>query len=170
MSAPQSSQSSPFSSPVAAYQAAQGPGMRDLGLLIMRLGFGGFMMAHGWGKVQMVLNDQADQFGDPIGLGNTISLYGAAGAEFVAAAAVIVGFMTRFAAIPVVATMAVAAFVVHGSHPLIPTMVEGAQGPAMSFAKEPALLFGLAFLGLALTGPGRISIDAKLARRKAAGK
>jgi len=146
---------------VAAYQAAQGPGMRDLGLLIMRLGFGGFMMAHGWGKVQMVLNDQADQFGDPIGLGNTISLYGAAGAEFVAAAAVIVGFMTRFAAIPVVATMAVAAFVVHGGDPLL--MSGGA-------AKEPALLFGLAFLGLALTGPGRISIDAKLAKRKAAGK
>jgi putative oxidoreductase len=125
--------------------------MQSVGLLVLRLGMGGYMMTHGWGKVQMVLNRQFDQLGDPIGLGNTLSLILATGAEFFCALLVVIGLGTRVAAIPVVITMGVAAFIVHGNDPW--TMGAGAS-------KEPALLFLTAFLTLVFTGGGRFSFDA----------
>lgn len=161
MQEPTSAQSSPFAMKPSVTPATKGPGMRDLGLLVARMGFGGLMMAHGWPKVEMVLNGQTEGFPDPIGLGSTISLYGAAASEFVFPAAVVLGFMTRLAALPVVFTMAIAALVVHGGDPLL--MSGGA-------AKEPALFYGLAFLVIAMTGPGRISLDTKLAGRRVMGK
>jgi len=60
---------------------------------------------------------------------------------------------TRFAAAPVVFTMIVAAFVVHGSDPW--TMGAGAS-------KEPALLFAFVFLALIFTGAGKFSVDGLL--------
>ncbi|TVQ30694.1 MAG: DoxX family protein [Phycisphaeraceae bacterium] len=124
--------------------------LNSVGLLILRLGFGGYMITHGWPKFQMLMRREFDQFPDPLGIGNTMSLIGAAGAEFVCAVLVLVGLATRFAAIPIVFTMGVAAFIVHSDDPW--TMGSGAS-------KEPALLFLTAFLAIALTGPGRISLD-----------
>jgi putative oxidoreductase len=125
--------------------------MQSVGLLILRLGMGGYMMTHGWGKLQMVINRQFDQFGDPIGLGNTLSLILAMLAEFFCALLVLIGLGTRVAAVPVVLTMGVAAFVVHASDPW--TMGGGAS-------KEPALLFLTGFLALVFLGGGRFSFDA----------
>jgi len=122
------------------------------GLLILRVGFGAYMISHGWGKMLMLFRGEADQFGDPLGIGATPSLIGAAGAEVVCAALVLVGFMTRIAAAPVVFTMAVAAFIVHANDPWTMNPSGG--------SKEPALLFLFAFMALILTGPGRLSIDA----------
>lgn len=138
----------------------------SLGLLILRLGMGGYMATHGWGKVQMIVNNQYDQMGDPIGLGNTLSLVLVTFAEFICAIAVAMGLGTRLAAIPIVFAMGVAAFVVHGSDPW--TMGEAA---ARFFAKEseswaskePALMFAFAFLALVFTGPGKFSVDAVIA-------
>lgn len=137
------------------------------GLLVLRLGLGGYMMTHGWGKLQMVLNDQAAQFGDPIGLGPALSLYLVTFAEFFCALAIVLGLATRLAAVPLVFAMGVAAFVAHGADPW--TMSEAAQaffaGESESWAsKEPALMFLAGFLALALTGPGLLSIDALIAR------
>lgn len=136
--------------------------LNSLGLLILRLGFGGYMITHGWPKFQMLMRREFDQFPDPLGIGNTMSLIGAAGAEFVCALLVVVGLITRIACLPLVFSMGVAAFVVHSADPW--TMGEGArlymEGEAERWSsKEPALLFMTAFLALALTGPGRISID-----------
>lgn len=147
--------------------ATQKENFNALGLLILRIGFGGYMMTHGWGKVQMVLNDQSAQFGDPIGLGPALSLYLVTFAEFICALAIVIGFGTRLAAIPLVIAMGVAAFVAHGADPW--TMGEAAQRffakESESWAsKEPALLFAAGFLGLMFTGPGLISIDALIAR------
>lgn len=138
------------------------------GLLILRLGVGGFMASHGWGKVQMLLGGQSAQFGDPIGLGAGLSLTLAVLAEFVCAVLVMLGLATRFAAVPVVFTMLVAAFVAHGGDPW--TMGEGARlfmtGQSKSWAsKEPALLFLIPFLALVFTGPGRFSLDALIGPR-----
>ena len=135
----------------------------SIGLLILRLGAGGFMITHGWGKVQDVLHGSAEkiaQFGDPVGLGlpPMVNLSLAALAEFFCAILVAVGFATRLAAIPPAITMAVAAFLVHAADPW--TMGEGAS-------KEPALLFLSAFLALFFTGPGQFSVDASLKRRRA---
>lgn len=134
----------------------------SIGLLILRLGIGGFMLSHGWGKLQMVLAGDFDKFGDPIGLGSGLSLVLVVTAEFFGALLVMLGLATRFAAVPPVIAMAVAAFVAHASDPW--TMGEGARlflaGESKSWAsKEPALLFLIPFLALIFTGAGKLSLD-----------
>lgn len=128
----------------------------SIGLLVLRLGIGGFMASHGWGKLQMLLNNNFEQWQDPIGVGQTASLVLAVFGEFVCPLLVMVGFATRLAAVPVAITMAVAAFVVHGGDPW--TMGGGAS-------KEPAMLYMIPFLALIFTGPGRFSADALIGRR-----
>lgn len=155
--------------------------MNSIGLLVLRLGIGGFMASHGWGKVQMIFNGQFEMMGDPIGLGPHLSLVAVAGAEFLCALLVVIGLGTRFAAAPVVFAMTIAAFAIHSSDPL--TMSEGARlffaGEAKSWAsKEPALLFALAFFALVFTGAGKLSIDGLIwpwwtkqrAKKRVAGK
>lgn len=143
--------------------------MSSVGLLVLRLGAGGYMMSHGWGKVGMVFRGEfMDKF-DPIGLGPHLSLVGAATGEFLCALLVLVGAGTRFAAGVVVFTMLIAAFVVHANDPW--TMGAGAS-------KEPALLFAIMFATLIFAGAGKFSIDGLIwpawrerrAKRGAAGK
>lgn len=137
----------------------------SIGLLVLRLGFGVYLATHGWGKVQMILDGKFADFPGRLGMSNGVSLVLAAGAEFVCSLLVAVGLATRFAAIPVVFTMIVAAFIVHQNDPW--TMGGGAS-------KEPALLYMIAFLTLVFTGPGRFSLDAvllpKLKARRSASK
>lgn len=140
----------------------------SIGLLILRLGIGGYLITHGWGKLQMVMAGQFEQFGDPIGLGPEVSLVLVTGAEFFCALLVALGLATRFAAIPVVFAMGVAAFVAHGADPW--TSSAAAQrfmsGAAESWAsKEPALMFLVGFLTLVFTGAGRYSVDALIGPR-----
>jgi putative oxidoreductase len=141
----------------------------SVGLLILRVGIGGFMLTHGWGKLQMLLGGRYEQFADPIGLGKGMSLGLMTFAEFFCALAVIFGFATRFAAVPIIIGMAVAAFVVHRTDPW--TMGEGARlfmsGASKSWAaKEAALLFLTSFLTLVFTGGGKFSIDALIWGRR----
>ena len=120
---------------------------RDIGLLILRLGFGGLMMTHGWSKLQKLIAGNTS-FGDPLGIGEVPSLILATGAEFFCALLVVLGVKTRWTAIPLVITMVVATFVAHAGDPL--------------GAKELALVYLTGFLGLALTGGGSISVDGLL--------
>ena len=147
--------------------------LTSIGLLILRVGVAGYMVTHGWGKVQMLR--AGAPFGDPIGLGPQTSLVLATFAEFVCALLVLFGLGTRLAAVPVAFTMAVAAFVAHGNDPW--TAGEGyklfaAGQTKMPLSKEPALVFMVAFLALVFTGAGRFSLDGllwpRLRRRKAA--
>jgi putative oxidoreductase len=124
--------------------------MTSVGLLVLRLGIGGFMLTHGWGKLQMVLAGDFDKFGDPLGLGSGLSLVLVTGAEFCCALLVVAGFATRLAAAPIVFTMAVAAFRFHANDPWT-------LGPGAS--KEPALLYMTPFLALIFTGAGKFSVD-----------
>ena len=123
----------------------------DIGLLILRAGAGVLMMTHGVGKVGRVL-DGSFGFADPLGLGAAPSLVLAAFAEFFCALAVVLGFKTRWAAIPVAITMLVAALLHHA---------EDGWGK-----QEFPLLYALVFIALALTGGGRYSLDAVLSRRR----
>jgi putative oxidoreductase len=129
----------------------------SIGLLILRLGMGGYMASHGWGKFRLLVAGEFEQFADPIGMGKTLSLISVVLAEFVCSLLVMIGLATRFAALPIVFAMGVAAFVVHANDPW--TM---GQGPA---SKEPALLFLLAFLTLVFTGAGKFSADGLICRR-----
>ena len=140
----------------------------SVGLLILRLGIGGFLITHGWGKLQMLLSGGADKFGDPIGLGSTLTLVLVTTSEFLCALLIILGLATRLAALPVVISMSVAAFVVHASDPW--TMEAAAKaffsGASKTwFAKEPALLYLIPFLSLVFTGGGRFSLDGLIAMR-----
>jgi len=155
--------------------------MGSLGLLVLRIGFGGYMLSHGWGKLKMLLEGDTAGFADPLGLGETLSLLGAVTGEFVGALLVLIGLCTRFAAIPTFFTMLVAGMVVHKADPwtmghAAKLFMEGAtKFPA---SKEPALLFACAFLALALMGAGKYSFDgmilpqlrAQRAKRKALGQ
>jgi putative oxidoreductase len=142
---------------------------RSFGLLVLRLGFGGYLMTHGGVKLEMMLGGQWGAMGDPIGIGSTASLILVAFAEFVCALLVMIGLGTRYASIPVVIAMGVAAFVVHGSDPW--TMTTGAMrffaGESQSWAsKQPALMFLIPFLALIFTGAGRFSLDHLIEARR----
>lgn len=118
----------------------------DLGLLLHRLWFGGVMaIAHGLPKLQQLFAGDI-QFPDPLGLGAGLSLGLAVFGEFVCGLLVAAGFLTRLATVPAAITMAVAAFVTHGADPF--------------GKKELALVYLVAFAVVALTGPGRYSVDA----------
>ncbi len=139
----------------------------SFGLLILRLGMGGLMLPHGWGKVQMLVAREFDQMGDPIGIGSVASLVLVTTAEFLGALLVVLGLATRFGAALVVVAMSVAAFVAHAADPW--TMEQAFKlfmsgETKMPLSKEPALLYLVPFLALVFTGAGAISIDALLRR------
>jgi putative oxidoreductase len=119
--------------------------LNNIGLLILRVCFGAFMLlAHGWPKL-MSYSDRAANFPDPLGVGASASMMLTVLAEVVCAGLVMLGFYTRYAALPLVFAMGVAAFLVHAGDP---------------FAKmELALLYAAGFLAIALVGPGRFSFD-----------
>ena len=85
----------------------------------------------------------------------TLSLALAVFAEFFCALAVAAGLWTRLAAVPVLFTMGVAAFLVHADDPLK--------------VKEKAFLFGLLYLVVLLTGPGKYALDTWIARLRRPG-
>jgi putative oxidoreductase len=141
----------------------------SVGLLILRLGIGGYLVTHGWGKVLMLLAAGGDKFGDPIGLGSTLSLALVTTSEFICALLIILGLETRLAAFPVVISMAVAAFVVHAKDPWTMEAAANAFFSGASktwFSKEPALLYLIPFLSLMFTGGGKLSLDGRIARRR----
>ena len=143
--------------------------LSSIGLLVLRLGAGGYMAMHGWEKVQKILAGDF-KFSDPIGIGEPASLVLAAGAELGCSLLVMLGFWTRIAALPVVFTMAVAAFIRRAGDPWYSGTAEARfyAGEAKHwFSKEPALVFLCAFAAIALIGAGRYSLDGLLARPKA---
>lgn len=125
--------------------------LRDLGLLVLRLGFGwALIYGHGWGKLLRLLDGQT-RFADPLGIGAPATLVLAVLAEVVCAGAVILGITSRWATLPLIATFAVAFFVHHAADPF--------------GDKELAYAYLVTFVGLMLTGPGRYSVDGLLRRR-----
>jgi putative oxidoreductase len=121
----------------------------SLCLLLMRVVFGGGMLVgHGWGKLTN-FGSAVEGFPDPLGIGSFMSLLGAVLAETVFAALVTAGFLTRVALVPLIFTMAIAAFMIHGGDPLF------GPGPA----KEMALLYMFGYIVILIGGPGRFSVD-----------
>lgn len=133
--------------------------MLDYGLLLLRVVVGGFMVVgHGIPKL-MNFASMAGAFPDPLGIGSQMSLVGAIAGEFGAGLLLLIGLWTRLAVVPYVFTMLVAAFLVHGAAPFwLPGNELG--------SKEPAVMYALLAVVLALTGPGRYSFEGLIARRK----
>lgn len=124
----------------------------DIGLLILRLGFGGMMLfAHGWPKLANFTN-LTGHFPDPIGLGSTLSLTLAVFSEFFCSIALMAGVLTRWVSIPLLITMLVAAFIVHADDSWKD--------------KEFALLYAIPFLAFFFTGGGRFSLDTLIGKNR----
>lgn len=123
----------------------------SIGVLALRLVFGGVMaFVHGWGKLSQ-FSQMASQFPDPLGVGSQVSLGLTVFAEFFCALGVTVGLLTRLAAFALSFTMGVACFVVNAG---------------ASFAdREMSLLFFAAYLAILFLGPGRFSLDTLLGDR-----
>jgi putative oxidoreductase len=144
--------------------------MTSIGLLVLRLGIGGFLLSHGVGKLRMLMSGEFAQFGDPISIGSGPSVALVTLSEFVCAGLVMVGWLTRLASVPVVISMGVAAFVAHAGDPLSAETAAKAFFAGTSttwFSKEPALLFLIVFLAFFFTGAGDLSIDGAIRRRRA---
>ena len=123
----------------------------SIGLLLMRLGAGGMLLyGHGWSKFTHYA-ERAAHFPDPLGVGHARSLVLAIFAELVCSIFVILGFGTRFAVVPILIMMGVAAFVVNGGKPF--------------GDKELALVYAVPFVTLLFTGPGRFALDARFGPR-----
>ncbi|MFT4536355.1 MAG: putative oxidoreductase [Saprospiraceae bacterium] len=118
-----------------------------LAKLILRIGFGGFMLTHGIPKLMKLVEGGEIQFADPIGLGVTFSLILTVFAEVICAGLILIGFKTKWATFPLIITMLVAAFVVHADDPF--------------GKKEFALLYAVGFVAISLLGAGKYSIDRK---------
>jgi len=126
--------------------------LNHLWLLIYRVTLSAFMLTHGIPKLNRLISGNVGDFSDPLGVGHTMSLILVVFGEVVAPILVILGFSTRFSAIPVAFAMAVAGFVVHGSDPFA--------------RKELAFLFLLGYLTVIVMGGGRYSIDSLLGKQR----
>lgn len=114
-------------------------------LLVLRVSIASFMMVHGYQKLGSLAAGGEIQFGDPIGVGQTASLYLTVFAEFFCSLFLLFGFATRLATIPLIITMLVAVFIVHA--------------PDGFDKKELGLHYLAAYVFLLVAGPGKYSID-----------
>lgn len=117
----------------------------DLGILVIRIAIGAFMLTHGYPKLMRLFSGEEIQFADPLGFGPVPSLALAVFAEFFCSIFIAIGLGTRLAAVPLIITMTVAAFIAHAGDPF--------------GRKETALLYLLVYLLLLITGSRRYSLD-----------
>mgnify|MGYP002795427244 FL=1 len=103
------------------------------------------ILTHCYPKLMRLFGDEPIEFMDFLGLGPVVSLSLAVFAEFLCAILIMIGFKTRLAAIPLMATMLTAALVAHAADPF--------------GRKELPLLYFLVFLGILIFGAGKFSID-----------
>jgi putative oxidoreductase len=139
----------------------------SLGLLLIRGMVGYVMFYHGAGKLFGWFDGPGMEgfiaHVPDLGVPNIppkYLAYAAAGSEFGGGILLMIGFLTRLAAIPVAFTMGVAAFKVHG-HAF---SLAAKPVPGMEFA----LTLMVIAIGLIFTGPGWFAIDALFRRRKPA--
>jgi putative oxidoreductase len=135
--------------------AASPPSAQELGLALVRIGFGlSLAFAHGLGKIshpdQFIGGLTQGGFPLPSFLGWVAIL-----SEFAGGLLLALGLLARPAAAFVVGTLAVAAFHVHSADPYQ--------------KKELALAYVLVSLAVLVAGPGRFSLDALFASRTARG-
>lgn len=118
-------------------------------ILALRILFGVLLMSHGVQKWAN-FNAMSDSFPDPLGIGSQLSLILAIFGEMVCSIAFIFGFLYRLVMIPMIFTMCMAFFVIHGNDPFT--------------VKELAFIYLIVFILLYITGPGKFSLDYFIAK------
>lgn len=131
-------------------QWVTGPGgdwLKNAGLLVLRVWLGlSMLLLHGWGKVENHAQ-LAQGFPDPLGVGTALSVNLVIFAEVLCALLLVVGLAARLALVPLIVTMAVAFFAVHGGR-----LAGDGNG-------EMAFVYLAGFVALFIAGPGRYSFD-----------
>jgi len=122
------------------------------GLFFLRIAVSLMMLSHGIPKF-LNYSENLHSFKDPLGVTSPISLTLAIGAEVFCSIALILGLRARFAAVPLLFTMLVAAILVHGSDPFQ--------------QQELPLLYASIFITLIVCGGGALQLDSWLARKAA---
>lgn len=126
----------------------------DWAALLLRIVFC-TLMVYNHGTMKLTLfSEDPDSFPDAVGLGSTASYYFVVFAEAICSVLVLLGLFTRLALIPLLVTMAVAAFSVNWHNPL-------------TDKELPLLYFGV-YVAIFLLGPGRFSLDNLLFKNRIA--
>lgn len=113
-------------------------------LLALRIIFGMLLLLHGMEKWTHFAS-LSSTFPDPLGIGTPFSLCLVIFAEVICSLGFMFGLLYRLVLIPMIITMAVAFFVIHG---------------AQAFAeKELAFIYLVVFVLMYMTGPGKYSVD-----------
>lgn len=120
-------------------------GSINFSLLLLRVVFGGLLITqHGWDKL-MRFSTLRYSFADPFRIGTTASLSLTVFAEVLCSVFIILGLLTRLAAIPLVITFGVIVF-----------MVKGNAGIG---ERELPIMYLCSFLVILVAGPGKASVD-----------
>ena len=114
-------------------------------ILVLRLFVGISMLTHALPKLEMLIANDKIEFMNFLGLGSAISLLLVVFTEFLCSVFLIFGFLTRFAVVPLMITMLVAFFVVHGADPY--------------GEKELSIMYFFFYLTILILGSGEFSLD-----------
>ncbi|WP_372932477.1 DoxX family protein [Mariniphaga sediminis] len=123
----------------------------NFALLLLRAGAALMMLTHGVPKLMQFFSGEPIAFASVFGMSTVLSLALAVFAEVLCSIFILFGLGTRLSSIPLIITMLIAAFHIHGADPFS--------------SKEKSLLFGLIFIVLLLTGAGKYSIDYLLSEK-----
>ena len=125
---------------------------RDWSLMAIRVAAGAMMLTHGIPKLITLFTADSVQFASVFGMSPTLSLSLAVSAEVFCSILILVGFATRYAAVPLLITMLVAALNIHAADP---------------FAKqELPLLYAAMYTTLIISGAGKFSIDSLISKQQ----
>jgi putative oxidoreductase len=127
------------------------PGNTDMALVVVRVSIALLMLSHGIPKLAQFVSDEPIAFVSVFGMSPSLSLAFAVFAEVLCSVLILAGLGTRLAAIPLIVTMAVAAFYVHAADPFA--------------VKEVAILYLAGYVLLAIAGSGKYSLDNLIIRK-----
>lgn len=131
------------------FSANYSAGAINAALLVLRLGFGILMMAHGYEKLRG-FGDMQDKFMNFMGIGSTASLALVVFAEFFCSLFIILGLFTRLATIPLIIATCVMVFMAH-------------KGDVFGDG-EIAALYLTGYIVLLFAGPGKVSVDGMIGK------
>lgn len=128
-------------------------GLLNVLILVIRLFVGISMLTHGLPKLEKLISNDKIEFMNFLGLGSAISLVLVVFAEFLCSVFIILGFFTRLATIPLMITMLIAFFVIHGSDPYAD--------------KELSIVYFFFYFSLFILGSGKFSLDWFFSKKEA---
>ena len=114
-------------------------------VLVARLAIGSLMLVHGLPKLAMLIEGGPVAFPNVLGMGASVSLALAVFAEVLCSVLILAGLGTRIATVPLMITMLIAVFYIHGNDPFI--------------QQEMGLHYLLVYGLLLVAGSGKYSAD-----------